>query len=335
DSYMFHWQTECRYSSHSLEGMEFIDRYIFNHEEYIRYNSTLNKFIGYTERGVYNASALTMIPVCWRMQADLEGVCKQNAKLCYESVLDMSDPSMSGSDQKKVIIGASAIVLGLVIAFAGLIYYKRNPPTTDITEHRRSVALKGLPHYLREHTPLLKTCLLGLLLTDGLIWAGTQLREAWVLGTQYRQAANYVGGVVMGTNSASHGNEAAGYGRIYAFDQLRDRSGLTSDVASSRGGSGIGRAVCQRFAQEGASVVIADINEVSANETLKLLSHNNEDHKHSAFIVDVTSKRSVEQLFSQIQITEMLQSIKIEYKYGFYPSFQYQIRLIQFMGAEN
>ncbi|XP_039624830.1 estradiol 17-beta-dehydrogenase 8 isoform X2 [Polypterus senegalus] len=69
------------------------------------------------------------------------------------------------------------------------------------------------------------------------------------------------------------------------------------------GGSGIGRAVCQRFAQEGASVVIADINEVSANETLKLLSHNNEDHKHSAFIVDVTSKRSVEQLFSQIQGT--------------------------------
>ncbi|XP_039624829.1 estradiol 17-beta-dehydrogenase 8 isoform X1 [Polypterus senegalus] len=68
------------------------------------------------------------------------------------------------------------------------------------------------------------------------------------------------------------------------------------------GGSGIGRAVCQRFAQEGASVVIADINEVSANETLKLLSHNNEDHKHSAFIVDVTSKRSVEQLFSQIQL---------------------------------
>ncbi|XP_028657217.1 estradiol 17-beta-dehydrogenase 8 isoform X2 [Erpetoichthys calabaricus] len=69
------------------------------------------------------------------------------------------------------------------------------------------------------------------------------------------------------------------------------------------GGSGIGRAVCQRFAQEGASVVIADVNEDSANDTLKLLSHNNEDHKHSAFIVDVTSKQSVEQLFSQIQGT--------------------------------
>uniref|UniRef100_A0A3B4G3R8 Estradiol 17-beta-dehydrogenase 8-like n=1 Tax=Pundamilia nyererei TaxID=303518 RepID=A0A3B4G3R8_9CICH len=34
------------------------------------------------------------------------------------------------------------------------------------------------------------------------------------------------------------------------------------------GGSGIGRAVCQRLASEGASVVVADISEESANETL-------------------------------------------------------------------
>uniref|UniRef100_A0A3B4G036 Estradiol 17-beta-dehydrogenase 8-like n=1 Tax=Pundamilia nyererei TaxID=303518 RepID=A0A3B4G036_9CICH len=38
------------------------------------------------------------------------------------------------------------------------------------------------------------------------------------------------------------------------------------------GGSGIGRAVCQRLASEGASVVVADISEESANETLGSLS---------------------------------------------------------------
>ncbi|XP_039609046.1 uncharacterized protein LOC120529052 [Polypterus senegalus] len=41
----------------------------------------------------------------------------------------------------------------------GTLLERLDQQTTDITEHRRSVALKGLPHYLREHTPLLKTCL--------------------------------------------------------------------------------------------------------------------------------------------------------------------------------
>nr|XP_023690468.1 uncharacterized protein LOC111855556 [Paramormyrops kingsleyae] len=30
--------------------------------------------------------------------------------------------------------------------------------TTDMTKHRRITALKGLPYYFREHTPILKTC---------------------------------------------------------------------------------------------------------------------------------------------------------------------------------
>nr|XP_023649566.1 uncharacterized protein LOC111834473 [Paramormyrops kingsleyae] len=30
--------------------------------------------------------------------------------------------------------------------------------TTDMTKHRRITALKGLPYYIREHTPILKTC---------------------------------------------------------------------------------------------------------------------------------------------------------------------------------
>ncbi|KAI2653184.1 (3R)-3-hydroxyacyl-CoA dehydrogenase [Labeo rohita] len=48
------------------------------------------------------------------------------------------------------------------------------------------------------------------------------------------------------------------------------------------GGSGIGRAVCQRFATEGASVVVADRNEESANQTLELLSHDHRGQEHMA-----------------------------------------------------
>ena len=37
------------------------------------------------------------------------------------------------------------------------------------------------------------------------------------------------------------------------------------------GGSGIGRAVCKRFAQEGARVAVADVHAENAVETTKLL----------------------------------------------------------------
>uniref|UniRef100_A0A3Q3EXU5 CCHC-type domain-containing protein n=1 Tax=Labrus bergylta TaxID=56723 RepID=A0A3Q3EXU5_9LABR len=50
------------------------------------------------------------------------------------------------------------------------------------------------------------------------------------------------------------------------------------------GGSGIGRAVCQRLASEGASVVVADISE--------------EGQGHMAAVVDVSSKESVKKYFS-------------------------------------
>uniref|UniRef100_A0A8C2FAF2 (3R)-3-hydroxyacyl-CoA dehydrogenase n=1 Tax=Cyprinus carpio TaxID=7962 RepID=A0A8C2FAF2_CYPCA len=67
------------------------------------------------------------------------------------------------------------------------------------------------------------------------------------------------------------------------------------------GGSGIGRAVCQRFASEGASVVVADRNEESANQTLELLSRDHTGQGHMALEVDVSSKDSVEKLVTSIQ----------------------------------
>ncbi|XP_029918736.1 (3R)-3-hydroxyacyl-CoA dehydrogenase [Myripristis murdjan] len=67
------------------------------------------------------------------------------------------------------------------------------------------------------------------------------------------------------------------------------------------GGSGIGRAVCQRFASEGASVVVADISEDSANETLGSLSHDLKGQAHMAAVVDVSSKQSLDKLVTSIQ----------------------------------
>ncbi|KAM9340382.1 (3R)-3-hydroxyacyl-CoA dehydrogenase [Symphorus nematophorus] len=67
------------------------------------------------------------------------------------------------------------------------------------------------------------------------------------------------------------------------------------------GGSGIGRAVCQRFASEGASVVVADVSEESANETLGSLSSDLKGQGHMAAVVDVSSKESVKKLVTSIQ----------------------------------
>ncbi|XP_034017268.1 estradiol 17-beta-dehydrogenase 8 [Thalassophryne amazonica] len=67
------------------------------------------------------------------------------------------------------------------------------------------------------------------------------------------------------------------------------------------GGSGIGRAVCQRFASEGASVVVADISEDSANETLGSLSHAIRGQCHMAAAVDVSSKDSIKRVITNIQ----------------------------------
>lgn len=68
------------------------------------------------------------------------------------------------------------------------------------------------------------------------------------------------------------------------------------------GGSGIGRAVCQRFASEGASVVVADMNEESADETLATLQTNIRGQDHMVAVVDVSSKDSVKKLLTSIQV---------------------------------
>ena len=78
-----------------------------------------------------------------------------------------------------------------------------------------------------------------------------------------------------------------------------------SFLASSGGGSGIGRAVCRLFAKEGASVAVAGNDMAAVEETVDSLQVAARDAGHTdsafhAFEVDVTSAKQVSSLFASL-----------------------------------
>ena len=70
---------------------------------------------------------------------------------------------------------------------------------------------------------------------------------------------------------------------------LQDRTAIVTG-----GGQGIGRAICGIFAEEGASVVVVDIDEPGAGETARQL--NREGHAAKAVRADVSSGTEIEAL---------------------------------------
>jgi len=74
-------------------------------------------------------------------------------------------------------------------------------------------------------------------------------------------------------------------------DKMKDKV-----VVVTGGGQGIGNVLCRDFAAQGASVIIADIDEEAGNETLAILNEDNEPK--SIFIrCDVALEKDVKHLF--------------------------------------
>ncbi len=66
-------------------------------------------------------------------------------------------------------------------------------------------------------------------------------------------------------------------------------------------GTGIGRAIAEKFAALGASVVVTDMNIQAAEETVKLLTNPAGNARHQALAMDVTDKASIAAVMEKVK----------------------------------
>ena len=78
----------CRYSSWDLSDLEYIRSIIFNKVEFARFNSTVGKFVGYTEFGVHNAETWNNDSAYLAQErAEKDRYCKPNAQVIINAIL--------------------------------------------------------------------------------------------------------------------------------------------------------------------------------------------------------------------------------------------------------
>ncbi|XP_056152773.1 uncharacterized protein LOC130127228 [Lampris incognitus] len=96
DAFLHYNLQTCVFTSSELPDIEFIYSKYFNKIEVNRFNSTVGKFVGYTEFGIYNAELFNNDPaVLARWRAQKERVCKPNIEIEYRKTLDKTaEPSV-------------------------------------------------------------------------------------------------------------------------------------------------------------------------------------------------------------------------------------------------
>jgi 3-oxoacyl-[acyl-carrier protein] reductase len=76
---------------------------------------------------------------------------------------------------------------------------------------------------------------------------------------------------------------------------------LTDRVALvTGGGSGIGRAIALRFAQEGARVIVNDVKAETAQETVSAIAAGSEAPRGRALVADVADSGQVKRMFAEV-----------------------------------
>ncbi|XP_012674486.2 rano class II histocompatibility antigen, A beta chain-like isoform X2 [Clupea harengus] len=134
---------QCCYSS-DLSHLEYIRSYWFNKAEYIQFNSTVGKFVGYTELGVYNAEAWNKDPAYLaQMQAQKDTYCKPNAQKEIDAILTKKVQPVVRLRLEEASIGGQPTVL---VCSA----YDFYPKMIRVTWHRDGQEVTGDVIYSEE-----------------------------------------------------------------------------------------------------------------------------------------------------------------------------------------
>ncbi|XP_036417891.1 H-2 class II histocompatibility antigen, E-S beta chain-like isoform X2 [Colossoma macropomum] len=80
--------TECISSSADLSDLELIDTYYFNKIPDVQFNSTVGKYVGFTEVGEKQAEVWNSGPELQQMKAALERYCKPNRQIHSSAILE-------------------------------------------------------------------------------------------------------------------------------------------------------------------------------------------------------------------------------------------------------
>ncbi|KAM4611855.1 H-2 class II histocompatibility antigen, E-S beta chain-like [Polymixia lowei] len=88
DGFMECAVNQCLFNSAELRDMEYIFSMYFNKVEFVRFNSTVGKFVGYNEHGMKNAEIWNNDPAqLATRRGQLERVCLPNVQLWYRNIL--------------------------------------------------------------------------------------------------------------------------------------------------------------------------------------------------------------------------------------------------------
>ena len=105
DGFMQIMMARCDFNSTDLNDIEYIESYIYNKLEYIRFSSSVGEFVGFTEHGVKNAERLNKDKsILAQRRAEKERYCKNHVDNAYSQVLDQSGEFVFVTSTHDIII---------------------------------------------------------------------------------------------------------------------------------------------------------------------------------------------------------------------------------------
>uniref|UniRef100_A0A3Q2CEV5 Ig-like domain-containing protein n=1 Tax=Cyprinodon variegatus TaxID=28743 RepID=A0A3Q2CEV5_CYPVA len=114
-----HSEFHCLFNSTELKDIQYIYSYIYNKVEFLRFDSNVGLYVGYTQFGLRQAHSLNSQPeVLKRRRAERERVCLPNAGVWYRNILNKSgEPSVTLRSIKLPAGGHPALLTCSVYGF--------------------------------------------------------------------------------------------------------------------------------------------------------------------------------------------------------------------------